>query len=408
MKNYYKYIYLAIACFAAVWGCSKKPTDFRSFLEGQEIVYPGVVSNPAVLPGNGRLMLTWLPSPDPSISKYIVYWNNKADSVIISALSHKTSDTVRCLIDHLSEYSYTFFIYSYDSAGNKSVVTEIDNAQVYGPIYQLSLHNRLINTANPYVVNPDGSVVLNFLPPIDTINITTRIKYTNTSGSTVFTEIPKDSSTKVLTDRKDGATVYYQSSFIPKIGAIDTFYTSGYDSFPAIFRYVQCDKSLFKPCSLPNDVGFYDPSTTNLLKLWDGTTTPQGYPEIYHSDGGHPLPHHFTFDLGQVYNNLGRIEEIGRDCCNNPDDFEIWGIADTTGAETTLPGNNAGWKAEALAKGWTLLKEATRTDDGKAPVKFDFVDNPPPVRFIRIRIIHVTSGDANYSNISELTLWNKQ
>jgi hypothetical protein len=62
--------------------------------------------------------------------------------------------------------------------------------------------------------------------------------------------------------------------------------------------------------------------------------------------------------------------------------------------------------AEMQAKGWTLLKEVKRTDDGKAAFKVNFDTGLPPVRYIRIRVKHVTNGDSNYSNMSEITFWN--
>lgn len=121
-----------------------------------------------------------------------------------------------------------------------------------------------------------------------------------------------------------------------------------------------------------------------------------------------PMPHTITFDLGKVYDNLSRIEETGRDCCNNPDDFEVWGIADLSGADTNLNADNSGWKDESIAKGWVLLKEVIRTDDGKNAVSSELNNNGKPIRYIRIRVKHVTTGDGNYSNMSEIRFWNKQ
>ncbi|HTD92373.1 MAG TPA: DUF5000 domain-containing lipoprotein, partial [Chitinophagaceae bacterium] len=95
------------------------------------------------------------------------------------------------------------------------------------------------------------------------------------------------------------------------------------------------------------------------------------------------------------------------DCCNNPTKFEVWGIADISNATTNLRADDAGWKAEAIAKGWVLLKEVTRGDDGKEAIKTDLMDNPPPVRYIRIRVISTATG-STYSNFSEVTFWNKQ
>lgn len=398
MKAYYKNIWIALACFLAVWGCSKKPTDYRNFLGGQEVLYPGKIINPNVYPGNLRLMLTWMPSPDPSVNKYVVYWNNNADSTVISALSHTATDTVKCLISNLSEYAYTFFIYSYDNSGNRSIVTEIDNARVYGSIYQNSLFNRQSNTS---LVNPDGSLTLTFLPSVDSINVATVIKYTNTGGSVVTASLSPGSSSINLPGFKSGTHVLYQSSFIPKIGAIDTFYTNGYDTFT-----IMCDKNQFKAMNLPYDMQPYDASQTYLAQLWNGTRTPRDYPNIFHSDGGLSLPSHFSFDMGVVYPNLKTIEEIGRGCCHNPTDFEVWGIADTTGAISTLSGSDPGWMADVQAKGWALLKEVKRADDGVAPVSADFISNPPPVRFIMIRVKQ-TADNSNYVNLSQVTFWNK-
>ena len=403
MKNYYNYTRALLACFMIFWGCTKKPTDFRSYLAGTEITYPGKVTNASVYPGNGRIMLVWNPSPDPSITKYVVYWNNNVDSLILTASSHKTSDTIKCIVNGLSEYVYTFFIYSYDANGNRSVVTEIDNARAYGSIYQAGLHNRIINPVNPAIVKADSSVTLSFLTP-DTINITTSIQYSNRSGVTVKKYLSPNNNSIVLSDYNYSSPIVYQSSYIPVRGALDTFSTIRSDTFPSFDTQVMCDKSLFAEANMPNDMGLYQ-SDTRVSKLWDGSVGPQDYPNIFHSDANDNLPRTLSFDLGKVYNNLSAIEETGRGCCNNPDDFEVWGIADTTGALPTLASNNSGWAAQSVSLGWTLLKEVKRTDDGNAAFKTGLMSNPPPVRFIRIRVLHDANNESRYVNLSEITFW---
>ncbi|GAA3952071.1 DUF4998 domain-containing protein [Chitinophaga oryziterrae] len=382
-------------------GCSKKATDYRSFLNGGEIIYPGTVSNIKVSPGNGRIQIRWQPSPDPSVKKYIVFWNNGIDSSVIPATTDKPGDTVKCIISNLSEYTYNFLIYSYDSAGNRSIASEINNIKVYGNSYLSSLYNRPYDIIEPGVYTSPTAVTLKFGTP-DTINVTTEIRYTDANGITQQQWLSPDSTSISIDSYQPGSTIYYKSGYIPVRGAIDTFFVTYYDSLPHI--PVLCNKSLFSALQLPNDVGTYE-GQTGLDKLWDGSVGPQSYPNIFHSDGSHSLPHHFTFDMGQLYNELTHVEITGRNCCNNPDHFEVWGIADITNAATTLPGNDAGWKDEAIAKGWTLLQDVTRTDDGIAPFKINLRSDIPPVRYIRIRVLHVTSGDGSYSNISELSFW---
>lgn len=388
-------------------GCSKKPTDYRKFLGGVELVYPGAVSQEQTLPGNDRLELTWHPSADPSIARYVVYWNNFADSLTVPVENlHNPADTIKCLIPNLQEYTYTFFIYSFDSTGNKSVSTEVDNARVYGSIYQNSLQNRPMNRDTPYVYNSDTSLILKFLTP-DTINIQTTVSYTNMQGNTAQLQLPPAVDTMLITDYHPGTPVVYQSSYIPVHGAIDTFTTTHVDTVPSIYRLVECDKSKFQPVYLPNDLiaGF----GTSLPQLWDGTMTPKSYPNIFHSDGSGnpPLPGTITMDMGQPYSRLGKVEEIGRDCCHNPQEFEVWGIADTTGAISSLLPSSAGWKADMTAKGWTLLKDIIRPDDGTPPYDALLTGNPPPIRFIIIRFVSDVDN-SGYINLSQVTFWYKQ
>lgn len=406
MKRYYTNKIYLLACFIVLLACSKKPTDYREFLGGEELVYPGAIANAKVMPGNNRLQLIWQPSPDPSVVKYTVYWNNKADSLTVNSTTHNTSDTVRCIISGLSEYVYSFVIYSYDAKGNRSVATEISNARVYGSVYTATLNNRLSNVENPYTINEDNSVTLRFAIP-DTINISTALKYTSQSGQEVQVSLSPDEDSIKLTDYKFGTPVVYKSSYIPVTGALDTFYTLQHDTFPTIFRLVQCNKSIFSELSLYGDMGIFQ-SDTRVSKLWDGSVGPQGYPNIFHSDGNSGMPRVLSFDMGKVYSNLGTIEETGRDCCNNPDQFEVWGIADITNAVPELDSRDGGWKAAMQAKGWTLLKEVIRADNGNAPYKTTLVSNPPPVRYIRIRVLHNANGENNYVNMSEITFWNKE
>ncbi|QEC80592.1 hypothetical protein FSB76_24160 [Mucilaginibacter ginsenosidivorax] len=388
----------------ALSGCGKnnQQTDFKKYLGDHELVYTGAVGKVIVQPGNLEIGLKWKSSTDPSITKYIIYYNNKSDSAIINI--NGPTDTVRAVIKGLSEYTYSFTIYSSDAKGNRSVPVEVNNAKVYGPIYASNLLNRGYDALNPYTLNDDGSLTLNFIAP-DTINIKTVIKYTNAKGESAEAELLPKVNSITLPSYKLASPITYQSSFIPERGAIDVFTVSKFDSFPRIYSYVQCDKSLFKDdASLPNDV--YADYGTSLSKLWDGSVGPQAYPNIFHTNDMQ-LPHTFTFDMGKIYDNLGRIEETGRSSDHNPVDFEVWGIADIANAATKLKSTDAGWSAEMASKGWTMLKECIRTDDGKQAVRFDITNNPVNVRYIRIRVIK-TIDNSNLSNWSELTFWNKQ
>lgn len=391
----------AIAILFA-YSCRKDASKFRGYLNDKEKIYPGLPADISAAPGNYRVKLSWHPSPDPTITKYRVFWNNGTDSIEIAATTHRPADTISVSVGNLVEYTYSFTVYSYDKAGNRSIPVEVNNIKVFGNSYKQSLTNRFLNTAKPYELVP-GGIVLHFDVP-DTINTGTVIRYTITGGATRTVNLPPDVNDITLPDYLAGTKLYYQSGYIPVRGAIDTFYTAGFDSLTNILAPL--DKKLFAEVKLPTDVGTYG-SNTGVKNLWNGNTSPTAYPDIFHSDGNNALPHHFTFDLGKLYTGLAEFEIIGRDCCNNPVKFEIWGISNLAGATTTLPSNAAGWKEEALAKGWSLLKEVSRADNGVAPFRITLNENIPAVRYIRIRVIQVASGDKFYSNISEISFWNK-
>jgi hypothetical protein len=398
---------MLVTCFIS---CVKRDTQFKDFLKGKELTYPGVINNPNAKPGNLRVELLWNPSSDPSIVKYVIFWNNHADSLVYTSPDHNPADTLKVIIPNLNEYSYSFTVFSYDGQGNKSIPLDINNVKVYGPSYQLGLVNRAFKVNNPYTVSTTGNVTLNFYP-IDTAgesfsfahNTSTTIRYTNRSGQAVQKFLYRDSSI-TLTDFKGGSTLDFRSTFIPVKGAIDTFNVNSYTLYPQIFGYAACDKSLFAKVKLPNDMNPYE-GDTDIDRLWDGSVGPQGFPNIFHSDGAHQLPQTLTFDMGKIYNSLTQIEETGRNCCHNPDDFEVWGIADITNAATTLQPNDPGWADEAVAKGWKLLKEVKRTDDGQAPLKVNLDNTTQPARYIRIRIKHNSDGEGSYTNLSEITMF---
>lgn len=390
--------------------CTQKIDGFKDFLDGKEIKYPGVITKVFVMPGNGRIGIGWSPSPDPSVVKYKIYWNNYRDSMEVAATTHNTSDTVKAIINNLQEYTYSFFVYSIDDKGNKSIPAEIQNARVYGSSFRNSLMNRSVDVSNPYdLVNADGTeIILNFLST-DTTNALTHIRYQNNSGGENVATILPNQSQVTLSDYKYGSKIAYQSEFIPTKLALDSFEVNLVDTVPKVeFVIRKLDKRLFKTVHMANDANPWDGNVTYLARLWDGTTTARGWDQIWHSGGDKPLPHTFTFDMGGLFRRLTYVEVIGRDCCHNPLDYEIWGIEDITNAETPLPSNDPGWKDQAIAKGWKLLKEVSITGNGVGPYNVDFPADVPRVRYIRFRIKRVASGESAYSNLSQLTFEQKK
>lgn len=390
-----------LVLLSALWSfqsCEKKPTDYRKFLDEQEIVYPGLPHNIQVSPGDNRLLLSMIQSSDPTIARYVIYWNNQKDSVMVNVNPNNPSDTLDVFIDNLPEGAYSFVIYSFDDKNNRSIPISIENVDVYGSQYQSRLLNRGITSVN----YSNDSLILTW-STADSTNINTELVYTDTLNHIKTVSLQPDQDSLFIIDWKLLSGVHYQSTYKPASGSIDSFTVLNADSVDLSGINFPIDKSDWTAMHLPNDAATYSAATT-LDWLWDGHAA--GYPQIYHTHGD-ALPHTFTFDLGKEYRRLIQMEEWGRtDCsCTNPTDFEVWGIADTAGAVTTLPATDPGWKSEAIAKGWALLSEVVRNDDGINGIKVNLMDNPPAVRYIRIRVLHTTNETKKYSHMSEISFW---
>ena len=383
---------LAVVLSLMVISCSKDATTYLDYLGNKEKVYPGFPNAMGAAPGNYRLKLSWTPSPDPTVTKYRIFWNNGADSLELAAPAVSTP-RVEVIITNLVEYSYSFTVYSYDQKGNRSVPVNLNNIKVYGDSYKASLTNRFLNTTTPYVLE-GNELTLNFLTP-DTINTSTSVVYTQLNGTEKVLQLkPEDSSIK-LENYKTGTSVRYQSSYIPVTGAIDTFHPADFSVLANI--KAPLNKALFREVKLSNDVGTYT-GETSVSQLWNGNTSPTDYPSIFHSNTMN-LPHYMTIDLGQTYTGLSDFEIMGRSSgYHNPIEFEIWGIDDLAGAPLVLPYTGTG-------KNWTLLKRVVRTGDGIAPYRVELDPTTANIKYIRIKIIKVASNSSNTSNFSEITFW---
>jgi hypothetical protein len=217
-------------------GCSKKNEAYKDLLKGGEIHYPGIVQNAVYRAGNLRTMLVWNPSPDPKIVSYKIFWNNKQDSMLVTANSHNPKDTVGVIIPNLSEGTYNFNIYSIDAEERNSISVNINGVRVYGSKYTSGLFNRPYNATTPYLLDLlNGNVKVQF-NTADSINTGTQISYTDNDDQLRTLDLSGDSSGITLTNFKFGTTVTYQSGYIPQRNALDTFTVTDITSFPTITR----------------------------------------------------------------------------------------------------------------------------------------------------------------------------
>lgn len=394
-----KKISIAIFCvlsFAAyLMSCSDMNELHDSFMEDGEKIYAARLDSVIAASGKNRVQLT-MQALSQRINKVRIYWNDKSDSIDVP-INNQTG-VFNQIISDLNEGEYIFQFVSFDDYGNKSLKGEV-SCQAFGDLYSAGLINRKIEKME-YV---ETDLVITWRSFANALG--SELIYENAENGTSSVFVKPAETRTVISNYKNDGHYTIQSGYLPTANAIDTFKTTITEGFfPHYIRYTVCDKSLFAAMSLPNDMGRLGwDNNERMERLWDGSVGPQGYPWIFHGTSSRGV---ITFDLGRSYENLGLVEETGRDCCGNPLVFEIWGTDDISGAETELSAVDAGWPDEMMSKGWTLLKEVVRTDDGKAPYKTELNDNLPAVRYIRIRFKETVENQA--ANLSEVTFWYKE
>lgn len=227
VKKYYTYLAIIAICFTCLFACSKMDDTYDDFISNGEIVYIAKVDSARAYPGNTRMNLSMLLTADPRISKVKVLWDagGQADSIEKAVQRTADIDTVRFSFNKLAEGTYTFYIYTYDKAGHRSVKTDVIGT-VYGEKYIAQLVNRAIKSGT-YDDIAKTATVKWFGVGVDVIG--EEFIYTDVLGA-VRKQFNKhegaQDSVTVLPDFKKGNNFQFRTLYKPAPNAIDTFYSN--------------------------------------------------------------------------------------------------------------------------------------------------------------------------------------
>lgn len=208
-------IYFLMICAGLITSCTKMDDTFKPYIADGERYYPGKPGEVELHPGRNRIEVQFQKSLDPNIVKYIIYWNDRADSVI--ALPDVKSGIIKTIIPGLKEQSYNFEIVSKDKVGNSSLEV-LKTGKAYGAVYESGLLNRAVT-----ITSIQAGLQLK-LSGAETFNVSTEVTYTNTSGKLSTIMIPPSVDTDTIPDNK-GKQIELKSAFVPGNG-IDTFYSA--------------------------------------------------------------------------------------------------------------------------------------------------------------------------------------
>lgn len=211
-------ITLCLFCFVA---CEDMNSLHQQYLDRGEGIYTGVIDSLKVFPGNGRVKFSWELNTDPRITKTLIYWNERADSLVVDV--NRTAPGVLPMETtvNFAEGSYIFEFITKDNEGHQSLSVQ-KTVEIYGNKYIQKLRSR---TVKSLAAKPENKVLVSWSDIEDTSLLYTIIKYKdNTDPSNpVEKEIRVENKDKqtTLENIKSGDPIKVLSAYLPVPNALD-------------------------------------------------------------------------------------------------------------------------------------------------------------------------------------------
>lgn len=209
---------LGILIFSTCLSCKKSMNDVSGeFYRRPEHLYLGVVDSLKVSPGLNRVKLFWEINADPRITKTVIYWNKRKDSVTVAV---NRTEMGRIMATHeiknLGEQDYIFEFIAKNDKGLSSLPKQLSTS-VYGDMYIQMLKNRTI--ASLTRDEKTGDVLIKWNAIASSIILNTTIKYQE--NGELRTLIVENTDTQTLLKGvHSGMALTLSSAFLP-VGSLD-------------------------------------------------------------------------------------------------------------------------------------------------------------------------------------------
>lgn len=220
-----------VVCSSFFISCTK-PDEYKKHLASGPLVYPGNADSLKAISGLYRVQLTWQLISDPTITKAVVFWNDRKDSLVVPIKRTDGVDTIKVMIDKLLEQTYTFEVFTYDKEGHQSVGNTV-SGRVLGSNFEATLNNWAVAQSSMVKAQPPYSaavVVWNtfYLKGL----LGAKVKYKDADGSQQSLFVPADTAgqppvvTSMLEKFVPGNSFSYSTAYLAEGGSIDTFYAA--------------------------------------------------------------------------------------------------------------------------------------------------------------------------------------
>ncbi|MCD2422454.1 DUF4998 domain-containing protein [Niabella pedocola] len=212
--------------------CDKMNDIQRDFADKEEAVYLGKVDSVKSYPGFGKVKLVWYMNADPKISKTIIYWNLRKDSIVRTfnrtALGGQRDSVV---LQNLPEGSMLVEFRNVNDKGETSLFSSA-TITVWGANFADGLRARSVTAFDYDYLQTSYNLTLSKTTPGDSVAYS-QISYTtsNNQPRVINTVRSVNDTAVVLTDFPVGGSFQFRTVFFPPQG-IDTV-RNEYQTFKA-------------------------------------------------------------------------------------------------------------------------------------------------------------------------------
>lgn len=212
------YIFVSVFVLVLIIGSCRDQKDiYQEWVKPGGYVYPEKATGLTSNPGHNRVLVKWAYPKDPAVTRGILYWSSRSDSITFNYADYEGQDSIRIYISNLKEQSYEFEVVNYDAEGNISVASQ-EVVSPYADIWLATHAERQINGAE---MSGNDAVVSTGFGTDEMIE--TEYRYVNTDGDTVVLAEKQGLNTASITlpNAAVGTRFQFHSSYCPSNG-IDT------------------------------------------------------------------------------------------------------------------------------------------------------------------------------------------
>lgn len=399
---------LPLLLLCLVIGCDDVNSKHQKYYDRGEDIYLGVVDSLKGTSGLEKVRFDWEINSDPRITKTVIYWHQREDSVVVDVNRTQSGALpMTYTLENINEGDYVFEFITRDNEGYYSLPREAI-VSVYGESYIQSLRNRMIESI---AKQPDGSMLITWGDIASNDIQYATVEYV-VNNETKFARVENDEYETILTGIQTGEIISTFTTYQPE-NALEPMDSPKREyTLPTFEREI--NKANFAMVLLTGDnISTQSGSDRDLSKIWDGQTANPGILHTQDGDSRFSFPHYFTFDMG-VSADISRFRlwprtDAGAFTGHSPRFFEIWGTNELKKAED----DEAYWTSDDWKADWKMLGDHEIIKPGSEgeqksvwaagweyPVEID-----SRVRYIRLVVKEENWQGSNCVNIGEITLW---